>query len=182
MGDDRSILLCGPMGAGKSSVGRALAAQLDWGFVDCDARIEADAGLTVAQIFEREGEAGFRARERAALRDLSASRSVVALGGGAVEAAENREILRGKGRLVWLDARPETLAERVGSGDARPLLAGLDADARVERLRELCERRAAAYACAELRVETDGRTVSELCRMILERLGSRAQAPRPVGR
>jgi shikimate kinase len=172
MGGDRAILLCGPMGSGKSSVGRALAARLGWDFVDSDAEIEARAGLSVARIFEREGEAGFRAREREALRALPARRCVIALGGGAVEAAENRAILADKGRLVWLDARPETLASRVGDAADRPLLAGLDAAARVQRLRELCERRAGAYATAELRIATDALSPDEVCRAIQAQLSS----------
>jgi len=176
MGDDPSILLCGPMGSGKSSVGRALAELLGWPFVDSDACIERDAGLSVAQIFEREGEAGFRRRERETLGSLPARGSVIALGGGAVEAPENREILRGKGNLVWLDARPETLVARIGADAGRPLLSGLDTPARIERLRELSTRRAPAYASAELRVETDQRSVAEVCRVILERFGRRCRA------
>jgi shikimate kinase len=175
MGSDRSILLCGPMGSGKSSVGRALAAALGWRFADTDADVEASAGLSIAQLFEREGEAGFRARERAALRGLPEARCVAALGGGAVEARENREILRAKGRLVWLDARPETLARRIGADPARPLLAGLDAAGRVERLGELCARRAHAYASAELRVVTDDKDVGEVCRAVLDGLGLEAR-------
>ena len=94
------------------------------------------------------------------------------LGGGAVEAAENRAILGAKGRMVWLDARPETLASRLGEAQDRPLLAGLDAAGRVQRLRELCERRARAYASAQLRVATDALTPEEVCRAILARLSS----------
>jgi shikimate kinase len=180
MGGERSILLCGLMGAGKSSVGRALAERLGWRFVDTDALVEARAGSSVAQLFEREGEAGFRTREREVLRSLSASGCVIALGGGSVEAAENREILAAKGRLVWLDARPETLVERIGAGAGRPLLAGLDARGRAERLRELAARRAAAYASAELRVATDGLGVAQVCETVLAGLG--ASAPGTSGR
>jgi shikimate kinase len=180
MGSERSILLCGMMGSGKSSVGRALAERLGWRFVDADAEIEAGAGMSVAQIFEREGEAGFRARERELLRALPEAGCVIALGGGAVEAAENRAILASKGRLVWLDARPETLAERIGTTARRPLLAGLDGRARVERLRELGARRASAYASAELRVSTDGLGVAQVCQAVLGGLG--ASAPGKRGR
>jgi shikimate kinase len=178
MNSERSILLCGPMGSGKSTVGRALAQLLGWRFVDLDAEIEARAGMTVAEIFEREGEPGFRARERAALRELPGSECVVALGGGAVEAAENREILASRGRLVWLDARPETQLSRIGAGATRPMLFGLDQAGKIARLRELSERRAVAYATAELRLDTDGRSVAELCREIGERLGPKAAPER----
>jgi shikimate kinase len=180
MGGERSILLCGLMGSGKSSVGRMLAERLGWRFVDTDALVEAAAGASVARIFEREGEAGFRAREREVLRSLAGSGCVIALGGGAVESAENREILAGKGRLVWLDARPETLAGRIGADAGRPLLAGLDARGRIEHLRELAARRAAAYASAELRVSTDGLGVAQVCQAVLAGLGT--SAPGTCGR
>jgi shikimate kinase len=101
---------------------------------------------------------------------------VVALGGGAVVAAENRALLARKGRLVWLDAGAETLAERVGESAERPLLAGLDRASRVAKLAALAAERAPAYAQAELRVETDGRTVDEVCAELVAALslGDRA--------
>jgi shikimate kinase len=160
---DRSVLLTGMMGAGKSRVGRALASLLGFDFVDTDALVEKAAGMRVAEIFAREGEAGFRRRERDALARLPERRCVVALGGGAVVAAENRALLAKKGRLVWLDACPETLADRVGEAEERPLLAGLDRAGRVAKLAALAAERAPAYARAELRVATDGRTVEEIC-------------------
>ena len=166
------------MGSGKSTVGAALAGLLGWRFVDADAEIEARAGMSVAEIFEREGEAGFRARERAALRELPERECVVALGGGAVEALENREILTKKGRLVWLRAQPETQLARIGAGATRPMLFGLDQAGKIARLRELSERRAAAYGSAELHVETDGRSTADLCRELAGRLGPKAPADR----
>jgi len=159
------------MGAGKSRVGRALAVKLGFEFLDSDALVEAEVGATIAEIFAREGEAGFRRRERAVLARLPERRCVVALGGGAVVAAENREILAGKGRLVWLDARPETLADRIGEARERPLLAGLDRAWRVAKLAELARERAHAYGQAELRVATDGRSVDDLCAEIAAALG-----------
>jgi len=166
------------MGSGKSTVGHALAERLGWRFVDSDTEIEARAGLTVAEIFEREGEAGFRERERAALRELPERECVVALGGGSVEAAENRTILAKKGRLVWLDAQPETQLARIGAGATRPMLFGLDQAGKIARLRELAQRRAAAYATAELQLATDGRSPAELACEIAERLAPKA----PPGR
>ena len=171
---DRCVLLTGPMGAGKSRVGRALAKSLGWTFVDTDAEVERAARMKIAEIFAREGETGFRERERAVLEALPARQCVVALGGGAVVAAGNRRVLGEKGRLVWLDARPETLVERIGEAAERPLLAGLGRGARIAKLAALRDARAAAYGTAELRVETDVRSVEEVCAVILAALANGA--------
>jgi len=155
------VLLCGLMGSGKSRVGRALASRLGWDFLDTDERVEEAAGMKVSEIFAREGEAAFRRLESTALAGLPAQRCVVALGGGTVVSAENRRVLRAKGRLVWLDAAPETLVERIGDSQKRPLLAGLDRPARIARLAQLRAERLAAYSEAELHVRTDGMSVAE---------------------
>jgi shikimate kinase len=164
------------MGAGKSRVGRALAERLGWTFLDTDVLVEKGAGMKIAEIFAREGEAGFRAREREVLAALPDRACVVALGGGAIVAEENRALLRGKGTLVWLDARPETLVERIGAGAERPLLAGLDREARIAKLGALREAREPAYASARLRVDTDARSVDEVCAAVLAALGAGAAA------
>jgi shikimate kinase len=171
---DRCVLLTGPMGAGKSRVGRALAALLGFEFIDTDVRVEKAAGMKVAEIFAREGEAGFRKRERAVLEALPSEGCVIALGGGAVASQENRDVLREKGTLVWLDARPETLVERIGEAAERPLLAGLDREARIAKLRALRETRAAAYGSARHRIETDARSVDEVCAAVLAALDAGA--------
>ncbi|MBW2416367.1 MAG: shikimate kinase [Deltaproteobacteria bacterium] len=178
---DRSLLLTGPMGAGKTRVGRLLARRLDWPFVDTDERIEAVSGMRIPEIFAREGEAGFRSRERRVLSGLPERDSVVALGGGAVVSPENREILRGKGTLVWLDASAATLAARLSGGngagsgsgaeDDRPLLAGLDPPAREARLEQIRVERRAAYSEAPYRVATDGRSAEQVCDAVLSALG-----------
>ncbi|MFQ5513086.1 MAG: shikimate kinase [Myxococcota bacterium] len=168
---DRALLLVGMMGAGKSTVGRALANRLGWRFIDSDASVEAARGLPIEEIFAAEGAESFRALEAQVLRELPDREAVVALGGGAVLAPENRELLRRKGVIVWLDASPEILAARIGSDAARPLLAGTDGSTRIERLRQLCAERAAAYACADLRVPTDGLSVAESCGAVLAALG-----------
>jgi shikimate kinase len=162
------------MGAGKSRVGRALAQVLGWEFVDTDAEVERAARMKIAEIFAREGEAGFRKRERAVFEALPSKCSVIALGGGAVAAADNRRLLAGKGVLVWLDARPETLVGRIGAAAERPLLAGLDRSARIAKLEALCEARAAAYGTAAFRVETDARSIEEVCSAVLAALGNGA--------
>lgn len=168
---DRALLLTGMMGAGKSSAGRALAARLGWEFIDTDERVERRAGLSISELFQSEGEAHFRRFEREVLCELPDRRAVVALGGGAVVSDQNRRILRAKGVLVWLDARPETLAERVAEDGERPLLAGAVGAARVERLRSLQAERAGAYARADVRVETDGKSPAEVCQAVLRALG-----------
>jgi shikimate kinase len=173
---DRCVLLTGPMGAGKSRVGRALASALGWPFIDTDAEVEKAARMKIAAIFALEGETGFRKRERAVLAALPSRRCVVALGGGAVVAAENQSVLREKGVLVWLDARPETLVERIGEAAERPLLAGLDRSARIAKLAALREARSAAYGTARLRVETDARSVEDVCAAILAALANGAAA------
>jgi shikimate kinase len=158
---DRCVLLCGLMGSGKSRVGRALASRLGWPFLDTDERIEKAAGMKIAEIFARQGEPAFRRLETEALSGLPGARCVVALGGGAVVSAENRRLLRAKGRVVWLDAAPETLAERIGDSQKRPLLAGLDRAGRVAKLTQLRAERLAAYEDGTLRVQTDGLSVDE---------------------
>jgi len=173
---DRCVLLTGPMGAGKSRVGRALASALGWAFIDTDVEVERAASMKIAEIFAREGEAGFRKRERAALAALPAQACVVALGGGAIADAGNRRVLSEKGVLVWLDARPETLAARIGAAAERPLLAGLDHGARIAKLSALCAERAAAYGAAKVRIATDARTVDEVCADVLAALGRGAAA------
>ena len=169
------VLLAGMMGSGKSAVGGILARRLGWRFIDTDREIEASARASVAQIFANEGEPRFRERERDALRALPASGAVVALGGGAVVEAGNREILAAKGTLVWLDASPEALAARTGADSGRPLLAGLDREGRIARLRDLAAARRPAYAQAALRIDTDGRTPREVAEAVLQALAG------PVG-
>src|SRR5262245_39625007 len=159
------------MGAGKSTVGPRCAERLGRAFVDVDEVIETNAGRSVAEIFADEGEAGFRARERAAIDDVMASPSpvVAACGGGAVLDPENRRRVRAHGCVVWLTADPDTLAERVGGGTARtqrPLLAGDLAPA--VTLERLASVRAPAYeAAAHATVDTAGRTVDEVTDAVL---------------
>jgi shikimate kinase len=173
---DRCVLLCGLMGSGKSRVGRALASRLGWDFLDTDESVERAAGMKISEIFARDGEAAFRRREREAILALPTQRCVVALGGGAVVDAENRRALRDKGTLVWLDAAPETLADRIGDSQKRPLLAGLDRAGRIARLTELRAARQAAYAEADLRVVTDGLAVDEAAAAVQSALAKRSAA------
>jgi shikimate kinase len=165
-----TIWLVGMMGAGKSAVGAALGRLLRRGTVDSDALVEAAANMTIREIFEREGEAGFRARERAAIEAQAGRPVVAALGGGAIAQPGMAELLAREGTVVYLRATPRTLAERVGEGAGRPLLRGLDAEGRHRRLAELLAERASAYERAALVLDTDHSSVEEVAAAIRARL------------
>jgi len=118
------ILLVGMMGAGKTTTGRLVADKLGWDYLDSDVEVEKETGLTVPALFLRDGEAAFRTAEADALRRACAGTTpvVISVAGGAVLRPDNRALLGSCGRVVWLRARPETLAVRVGDGVGRPLL------------------------------------------------------------
>lgn len=173
-----TIWLVGAMGAGKSAVGARLAARLGLPFTDADAEVERAAGASVAELFAREGEGGFRARERAVIAGRAGRAAVVALGGGAIEQPGAPELLARSGTVVWLRARPETLAERVGEAAERPLLAGLDPAERLTRLRALLAEREPCYATARIAIDTDGLDADA----VAERLAVRLASPGRRGR
>lgn len=159
------LVLVGLMGAGKTSVGEAVARRLGRRVVDTDALVERRSGETVAELFAR-GEATFRAAERAAVADAATTAEplVISCGGGAVLDPDNRDVLRAHGRVIWLRARPETLSERVGGGDGRPLLA----DGVLETLTRLAAERAPAYeAAAHAAVDTDGLSLEDVVDRVL---------------
>lgn len=148
----RPIVLVGLMGAGKSTVGRRLAARLGLPFADADAEIEAAAGMTVAEIFERYGEQHFRDGERRVIaRLVDGTPKVVATGGGAFVNDATRALILSRSTTIWLDADVATLAERVGRRATRPLLKGRDAHAVLDELAAL---RNPLYAEAHLRIES----------------------------
>jgi shikimate kinase len=153
-----NIFLIGPMGSGKSAVGRHLARLLRFSFHDSDADIEAKTGVDIAFIFEKEGEAGFRQRELESIERLTRLDGVVvATGGGAVILAENRRLLADRGTVVYLETSLAQQLERTRHGRHRPLLN--DTDPKI-KLGELMDQRAALYAeIADLTVSTDGRRV-----------------------
>lgn len=155
------LVLVGPMGAGKTRVGRAVAGALARPFVDTDDVVEALAGRSIPEIFGTDGERGFRALERRAVADACATPepSVIACGGGAVLDAENRRRLAGAGHVIWLTAEPAVLAERVGSGEERPLL-GDDPGRSIQRL--LALREPAYEAASDARLDTTGLDAGEV--------------------
>jgi shikimate kinase len=163
------IFLVGYRGAGKTAVARLLAEQLGWEWVDADEALERRHGRTIREIFAAEGEAGFRAKEEAVLADLCrGERRVIATGGGVVLREANRQRMRAAGRVVWLTADARTVWERL-QGDPttagrRPALTvgGL---AEVEEL--LWQREPLYRACADLVIETAGRSPEEVTAAIL---------------
>ena len=162
------IVLVGPMGAGKTTVGAALARRLGRPFVDTDDLVVAATGRSVVDVFAREGEAGFRAHERDAVADAVAAPvpSVIGCGGGAVLDPRNRALLGASGTVVWLDAPGEVLAERVDASGERPLLASGDPATTLERIRAL---RGPAYeALAAVRIDTAGRSVDEVVDTVVD--------------
>jgi shikimate kinase len=169
-----SVFLIGPMGSGKTAVGRHLARALGMPFHDSDAEIERRTGVDIAFIFEKEGETGFRTREREAIEALTAlERVVLATGGGAVLLPENRRHLAARGCVVYLRTSVGQQAERVRHGRNRPLLQQQGDVA--GRLGALMEVRSALYEeIADLRVSTDGRRVQAVAEEILKLL---AQLP-----
>jgi shikimate kinase len=171
----RHLVLIGLMGAGKTTVGHRCAELLDRPFVDTDQLVEATTRMAVAEIFDQHGEQRFRALERDAIADACASPAplVIACGGGAVLDPDNRRVLRSHGVVVWLQASPAVLGDRVGAGagEVRPLLAG--GSPPTATLARLSELRAPAYeAAAHVRVDTEGQTVDEVAARVVEEFRS----------
>ena len=171
---ERPIALIGLMGAGKSSVARVLGERLGVAMADLDSMLEAEAGCSIAELFERAGEAYFRGREGELLeRALAAGVRVLACGGGVVLDPVQRARLRERCRTVWLEVTPDEAARRVaGDRVVRPLLAGLPG---AERLEALLEERRAWYAeTAEVRVPTDGLSPGRVADAVITALGMRS--------
>ena len=171
----RSLYLVGMMGSGKTSTGRPLAEQLGYGFVDADAVIEQAAGCSIPEIFERDGEAGFRALESQVLNAIGQRHSlVVATGGGVVTQQENWGLLH-SGIVVWLDVVPEQLMQRLrADSTVRPLLQTDDPDA---ALNALLNQRRPLYAEADLTVVIDQETPEAVADGILQLLPSLLKDP-----
>jgi shikimate kinase len=175
----QNIFLIGPMGSGKTAVGRQLARLLDRPFLDSDHEIELRTGADIPLIFEREGEPGFRHREREIIAELTARSGVVlATGGGAILDAESRRALASRGWVVYLETSVAQQAERAGRTRHRPLLAGRVPE---ERLAELMQAREPLYReIADMVTSTDRRRVNAVAEMILQEYRAHAQDPRPM--
>lgn len=171
-----NLFLVGPMGSGKSAVGKQLSRLLGLPFYDSDTEIERRTGVDIPFIFEKEGEPGFRQRERETIEALTAmSHIVLATGGGAVLLPENRRMLSERGRVVYLKTSVAQQAERVRQGRTRPLLSNVDP---AVKLGELMAVRDPLYAeIADVTVTTDGRKVRIVAEDILRELDA-AEAAR----
>ena len=171
-----NIFLVGMMGAGKTSVGKALARDLHKTFFDSDHVIEARTGVRIPVIFELEGEAGFRAREAAVIDELTAQHNVVlATGGGAVLSEANRQLLHSRGMVIYLRASVQDLWHRTKHDRNRPLLQTADP---LARLTELHAQRDPLYrAVAHLVVDTGSQSLRSLVLKLRQKLVQAAAAP-----
>ncbi len=165
----KNLFLVGPMGAGKSAVGRQLARLTHLEFVDSDEEIESRTGVDIPFIFEKEGEAGFRKRESKVIDELSSREGIVmATGGGAVIDPESRSRLGARGFVVYLYTSVKQQLDRTKRGRNRPMLENGDKE---KVLEELMEQRDPMYReIADLIVDTDGRRVQTVAREIHEAL------------
>lgn len=161
------VFLIGMPGSGKSTVGRLLARETGRSFIDCDREIEARSGVSIATIFELEGEAGFRKRESQVLDELTQRADLVlATGGGAVLAEVNREHLRSRGLVIYLQASTDELVRRTAGDKSRPLL---QADDPRSRLVELLQLRQPLYeATAHLSFHSGAANPRRLVKRIIE--------------
>ena len=175
----RNVYLIGPMGSGKTAVGRRLATLLGSEFIDSDAEIEKRTGVDIRYIFEKEGEARFRERERDVIADLTALEGVViATGGGVILDPANRERLANTGTVVYLETTIDTLVRRTKSAKTRPLLMNDDPKAVLERM--MLVRRPLYESAADLRIETTGRQVRAVAADIQQRLRERVAKLKPA--
>ncbi|WP_034640606.1 shikimate kinase [Chitinilyticum aquatile] len=168
-----NFFLVGLMGAGKTTVGRALAKATGKTFFDSDHEIEARTGVKIPVIFEIEGEAGFRAREAEAIAELCAQRNIVlGTGGGAVLDPQNRRALAANGFVIYLNASPEELYQRTAHDKNRPLLQTADP---LGRLRDLHAQRDPLYReVADLVVDTSRQSVQGMLTLLLKELEQNA--------
>ncbi len=162
----QNVILIGPMGSGKTTVGKQLAKRLRMDFVDSDHMIEERCGVSISTIFDIEGEEGFRKRETKMLKELcERTGTVLATGGGAIVSQENRRLLR-KGYVVYLRTSIETQLARTQKNQNRPLLENVDAET---KLKQLMEERGTLYEQeADLIVTSGDRVVSKVVDEIYE--------------
>ncbi len=171
-----NIFLIGPMGAGKTTVGKRLAETRGLEFIDSDTEIEERTGVDIPLIFEKEGESGFRKRERLVIADLTQRSGIVlATGGGAVLDADSRQWLSARGFVVYLHASVDQQQHRTSRNDNRPLLQNVPD--RREVLQRLFEDRDPLYReIADLVISTDGRNAGQLAREIEDHIDRPATA------
>lgn len=171
-----NLVLVGPMGAGKTSIGKRLAARLGLRFVDADQQLEVLTGAPVPLIFECEGEAGFRARETQLIRELMQGQGqLIATGGGAVLSEQNRQHLQARGFVVYLHVSVQQQLQRLSHDRSRPLLQGVD---KRERLEAMAAARTPLYeAVADLHFCSDSDIVARAAEHLAELVSLRWQRP-----
>ncbi len=166
----KNILLIGFMGTGKSTVSAKLKELTGMNELDTDACIVEREGMSISDIFSMKGEDAFRDMETALLKELENETDlIVSCGGGMALRETNAKIMKAAGTVVWLKAAPETILERVKYDDSRPLLRG---NKNVPFIADLLEKRSPKYtAAADVWVDTDGRSVEDICKEIIEKVG-----------
>lgn len=171
MAEKRNIFLIGPMGAGKSTIGRQLARQLHLEFFDSDAEIERRTGADIAWVFELEGEEGFRQREEKVIEELTENAGIVlATGGGSILSKESRNRLSARGIVVYLQTTIDKQLARTQRDKRRPLIA--EAENPREVLEELADSRNALYEeIADIVVRTDEQSTKVVIDEIIEKVG-----------
>lgn len=172
-----NFFLVGLMGAGKTTVGKIMAKHLHKVFYDSDHEIEHRTGVNIPLIFELEGEAGFRKRESATIEELAQLQDIVlATGGGAILAKQNRDILSQRGTVIYLRAHPEELFHRTRGDKNRPLLQTDDPRAKLERL--FAERDPLYKEIADIVIETGDQPVNTIVTQLENMLGQYANTHR----
>jgi len=163
------LFLIGPMGAGKTTIGRQLARKLNYQFIDSDKELETRAGVDISTIFEFEGEEGFRKREQQLIEELSQQpETVLATGGGAILRVENRNVLRSRGLVIYLSVSIEQQLERTRRDNKRPLLQTQDPRKTLETLQAT---RAPLYEeLADLTISTDQGNSRSILNQIIKQL------------
>lgn len=168
-----NIYLIGPMGAGKTSIGKQLASKTKKKFLDSDSEIETRTGAKIDLIFEIEGESGFRKREVQIISELTALNNIVlATGGGAVLMEENRNNLKKNGIVIYLKTSPELLMKRTEKDRTRPLL---QTENRMQRIEELLEVRDPLYEeTADIIINTEDNSIKQIVKSIRDRISAYA--------
>lgn len=163
------IFLTGMMGTGKTKVGQALAESLKCPFVDLDLYLEKKTGKSIPDIFRTEGESAFRELERKIKHNpvLSTPDMVIATGGGFPLDEGNREWMQSTGVVIWLQAEPRTILHRVQTSNNRPLL---PRPLRLEHIQEILKKRTFVYKQADYYIQTDGKSIGDIVREILEKV------------